>query len=458
MKQQYNSQHLIQSNIELIKATLERTDSEGKLRLESRLDEAHRECSALRRRLQEEQDRFRQLTDHLQTQTNNAVDRCKEEKEIADKLRKELGDLREELASKNNQVEELTKKIKMSILAIPESHGEGKKIRHLEEQLENSQSEIVTLKAKLKGAKEASDQYFNIAEDAEKQMKTAIEKQEEFKEEIEKHKNTIKELQEKCSELQGELSIHMDDQDMANVGYKAKHTQLEEELNVKSLDLQTSREQLESCRTECKSLIENLKIVENKYAREVMLHSADLQTLTELKETLTKIQNEMGDVKLARDNALSELEANKESWKKQEEYLLRDKSDLENRLKDLDSQNNLLLSQMENLNSQLTILQTQFSSDNMNQSMNESGASINKSFAEDEIKSSEQLLKVIKYLRQEKDVAVSKSEILEAEHSRLKSQLEFVTKQLNEMKQVSECLQNFIHFPDLCFYAIRGCF
>ncbi|XP_044766896.1 nucleoprotein TPR isoform X2 [Coccinella septempunctata] len=438
MKQQYNSQHLIQSNIELIKATLERTDSEGKLRLEARLDEAHRECSALRRRLQEEQDRFRQLTDHLQAQTQNAVKRCEEEKAEADKLRKELGELREELAAKNDQVEELTKKIKMSILAIPESHGEGRKIRHLEEQLENSQSEIDTLKAKLKAAKEASDQYFNIAEDAEKQMKMAVEKQEEFKAEIEKHKNTIKELQEKCSELEGELSIQMDDQDMASVGNKAKHTQLEEELNVRSLDLQSSQEQLENCRSECKSLIENLKIVENKYAREVMLHSADLQALTEMKETLNKIQNEMAEVKMARDNALSELESSKESWKKQEEYLLKDKSDLENRLKDLDAQNNLLLSQMESLNSQLTILQTQVSSDNVNQSMNDSSSSFSKSFAEDEVKSSEQLLKVIKYLRQEKDVAVSKSEILEAEHSRMKSKLEMVTKQLEEMKQVVE--------------------
>ncbi|XP_045464850.1 nucleoprotein TPR isoform X2 [Harmonia axyridis] len=438
-KQQFNSQHLIQSNIELIKATLERTDSEGKLRLEARLDEAHRECSALRRRLQEEQDRFRQLADHLQTQTQNAVKRCEEEKTEADKLRKELGELREELASKNNQIEDLSKKVKTSIMAIPESHGEGKKIRNLEEQLENSKSEIETLKAKLKSAKDASDQYFNIAEDAEKQMKVALDKQEEFKTEIEKHKNTIKELEEKCSELQGELSIHMDDQDMANVGIKAKHNQLEEELNVKSLDLQTSREQLENCRIECKSLIENLKAVENKYAREVMLHSADLQSLTELKESLNKVQNEMNDVKMARDNALSELESRKESWLKQEEYLLKDKSDLENRLKDLDAQNNLLLSQLENLNSQLTILQTQVSSDNVtNQSMNDSTSSFNKSLAEDEIKSSEQLLKVIKYLRQEKDVAVSKSEILEAEHSRLKSQLELVTKQLEELKQVVE--------------------
>uniref|UniRef100_T1GWC5 Uncharacterized protein n=1 Tax=Megaselia scalaris TaxID=36166 RepID=T1GWC5_MEGSC len=43
----------------MIKANFERSETEGKARLESRLDECMRETSALRRRLQEEQDNFR---------------------------------------------------------------------------------------------------------------------------------------------------------------------------------------------------------------------------------------------------------------------------------------------------------------------------------------------------------------------------------------------------------------
>ncbi|KAK9892640.1 hypothetical protein WA026_021017 [Henosepilachna vigintioctopunctata] len=437
LSEQTRSQHIIHSNIELIKATLERSDSEGKLRLEARLDEAHRECAALRRRLQEEQDRFRELTKHLESQAKTATVRFEEEKTLADQLRKELGELREEMGAKNGQIDELTKKIKLSIMAIPESHSEGKKIRNLEEQLENAQVEIETLKAKLKSAKESSEQYCNIAEDAESQMKLAIEQRDECQVELEKQKRTVKEMQERCSELEGELSIQMDDQDIANAGRQTKHTQLQEELNVRSLDLKASREQLESCRSECKQLIEDLKAVENKYAREVMLHSADLQTLTDLKEELNAIKNEIGQIRQECENAKSELEVSKESWKTQEEYLIKGKSELETRLKDLDTQNGLLLGEMETLNSQMVILQTQMSADNQNHSMNES-STINRSFAEDEVKSSEQLIKVIKYLRQEKDVAVSKCEILEAEHSRLKSKLEMVGKQLEEMKQVVE--------------------
>lgn len=46
------SNSLVLNNLEMIKTTMERSESEGKMRMESRLDELTRECSALRRRLQ----------------------------------------------------------------------------------------------------------------------------------------------------------------------------------------------------------------------------------------------------------------------------------------------------------------------------------------------------------------------------------------------------------------------
>ena len=50
-------------------------------------------------------------------------------------------------------------------------------------------------------------------------------------------------------------------------------------------------------------------------------------------------------------------------------------------------------------------------------------------------KAQDQLLKVIKFLRQEKDVAIAKSEILQAENVRLKTQFTILTKQLEEAKE-----------------------
>ncbi|KAJ8922301.1 hypothetical protein NQ315_004243 [Exocentrus adspersus] len=433
-KRESHQQIMIKTNIELIKATLERTDAEARLKLESRLDEAHRECAALRRRLQEEQDHFRQLTEHLEKQTHEAQKRMEEEKDQAEKLRKELTEAREELITKTAQIDELGKKLKMGLFTVPDTNSETRKIRDLEQQLSDLTAEINSLKTKLKTAKEASDEYFNVAEAAEKQVKEVLEQQEHLQEELEKQKSLVKEWQEKCSELEGELSIQMDDQDITNAGIKSKSSQLQEELNVKTMDLRTAREQLENTRSENKSLIEQLKAVENKYAREVTLHSVDLQALTTMKEELDKSVSITKKLESEKEQAIEILNQSKVNWEEQERIFQKEKEELENRFKDMDSQNALLHDQIQALNTQLTILQNQAS----DQNVSVGDASFNRSFNEDEVKSSEQLLKIIKYLRQEKDIAVSKADIMEAEHLRLKSQFDMLNKQLEEAKVTIE--------------------
>lgn len=47
-------------------------------------------------------------------------------------------------------------------------------------------------------------------------------------------------------------------------------------------------------------------------------------------------------------------------------------------------------------------------------------------------KAQDELVKVIKFLRQEKDIATTKSEVLQAETTRLKAQLALIQKQLQE--------------------------
>lgn len=142
LKTEMHSSKLLHTNIELIKASLDRNDAESKLRLEEQLSEAHRECAALRRRLQEEQDRFRQLSAHLEKQTQNAQARMEEEKQQADKLRNEVAELREELVGKAQQMEELSKKLKSSILVGAYNSTDSQRFKELERLLSHSQAEV----------------------------------------------------------------------------------------------------------------------------------------------------------------------------------------------------------------------------------------------------------------------------------------------------------------------------
>ncbi|XP_019755756.1 nucleoprotein TPR-like isoform X1 [Dendroctonus ponderosae] len=439
-KQHAHQQNLLHSNIELIKVTLERNDAESKLRLQAKLDEAHLECSTLRRRLDEELNRFRELSSHLEKQAKQAVERMEEEKMEADKLRKEIAETREELINKTMHIEDLSMKLKSSVFAIPDSSVEGRKLRDLEQQFSDAQAEINSLRTLLKSTKAASEEYFNIAQNAEKQLKDVVNQEQQYKDEIEKQTQLIKELQEKCGELQGELSLQLDDQDMANSNIKTKSQLLEKELNVKSLDLRSAQQTLENAQADIKNLNDQIKAVENKYAREVTLHSADLQALTELKSELDASRNLIKSIESERDQAVEALSQNLASAQQQQKILNEEKEKLEERFKNMDDQNSLLLDQIQQLNTQLTILQSRASADNvMNQSIQNtslpsSETSFNRSLAEDDVHNSEQLLKIIKYLRHEKDIAVSKADIIEAEHFRLKSQFESVSQQLEGLK------------------------
>ncbi|KAF5305601.1 hypothetical protein FQR65_LT07681 [Abscondita terminalis] len=436
LKKESHARNLLQTNIELIKATLERNDAESRIRLEERLDEAYRECAALRRRLQEEQDRFRELGDHLEKQTKAAQTQMEEEKNHAIKLREEVAQTREDLMAKQIQIEELTKKLKNSILAIPSNSVESHKFSELERILSDSQAEVQSLQQQLKTSKETIDQHYNVAEGAEKQLKAILEEQEIYKKSMEaklKEKDDcIVKLEEQCTDLQGELSIQNDDNNSLNLNGKLRR--LEEEFKITKADLEDSKKELDIARIKIKELTADVETAEDKYTREMMLHSSDLQTLTNVKEELAQISSEIQEVKHARDQAIAALAENKEGSAAREQFFQTEKENLEVRYKDLDSQNALLLDQIQSLNAQISLIQAQATEQN-NQSIGSIGdVSFNRSFTEEEVKSSDQLLKIIKYLRQEKDIAVSKCEILDAELIRLKSQYELISKQLEDAK------------------------
>lgn len=167
----------------------------------------------------------------------------------------------------------------------------------------------------------------------------------------------------------------------------------------------------------------------------MMLHSADLKSLTALKEELNAALTELAETKGERDRARQALENSSSSWQTQEEMFKKERNELMNRFKDLDAQNTLLLDQIQALNTQLSIIQAQ-ATDASNIASGD--ASFNRSLTEDDVKSSDQLLKIIKYLRQEKDIAVSKCEILDAEKQRLQSLHDSLNKQVEDVKSALE--------------------
>ncbi|XP_041986202.1 nucleoprotein TPR isoform X2 [Aricia agestis] len=434
-------QSILLQNLELIKASLERVEVENKAKIESRLDEATRECSALRRRLQEEQDRFRELASHLERQTDIAKSRMQEEKDAADLMRKEIQQLRDDLVEKGKNNEELTKKLKMSLAPCSDQSLDAiKKIKELEIKLTEKTDEIKALLEQLATAKEHIKQYCDISEGAEKELKILHKEYEDYKSETEvklsDNAQRLKQLEDKCSELEAEISLQSNgDSSNTSSAVNNELLRVKEELKNALANFDKCREELDSARSEVANLSEAVQKAEEKYTHEMILHSTDIQTLSQVKEDLLRAQNQLNEMVAMKNSTLEKLETEKLAWIDREKILLKENEQLAERLKDLNSQNSLLHDQIQALGTQLSVShasRSQSESMIVNDSANDS--SINVSVSEDDGKSSEQLFQIVKFLRKEKDIAMAKFDILQAETMRLRSQLEITEKQLDDCK------------------------
>lgn len=132
-----------------------------------------------------------------------------------------------------------------------------------------------------------------------------------------------------------------------------------------------------------------------------------------------------GKLRQERDEAASALAAKSLFWDEEQKRNAEEANSLNTRLKDLDEQNRLLHDSLQRLNNELAAHQAKLSdASDMDTSLNTSSELSNKA--------QEQLMKVVKFLRQEKDIAITRSEVLQAESTRLRAQVSLLQRQLEE--------------------------
>ncbi|XP_008561192.1 nucleoprotein TPR [Microplitis demolitor] len=436
---------LLKADVESIKASLERVQAEGQLRTEMRLDDSIRECAALRRRLQEEQDRFRELTSHLERQLATAQERLTEEQSQGERLRADLEAARTAQTEAERRADELEAKLRETITqsrAKPITGDENlaKRLQELEMQLASANAEIRSLTEQLKTARQQNQQYGDIADSTEAQLKemtVQFEKQKrELETALEASRNAVAILEKKVANLESELS-------QAQSGQQVTDAELKEKLAVAEAKLEELDEvkgELELMKSDLLNASQAAKEAEEKYAREMQLHSTDLQVLAKLRADSQNISKTMDELTRAKNVAVEALEAERLACREREQQLQNDMEEMQKRIEDLDAQNSLLHNQVQELSDRTAIMQSNRSSLGGQESMDTSldSSAMNRSLTglEEDSKSAEQLLRVMKYLRREKDLAMTKLDVLKAENFRLKSQAEVAEKRLKESEMM----------------------
>lgn len=303
------SQNLLNTNLQFIKNSLERSEADDKQTMQKTIENMTRELSALRRRLQEEQDRFRELTSHLERQTKSAQDKMEVEKAVADKCRDEIVALRTEIEQKGLKIEKLSTKLQESLTPTESDNPiaiANKKVRDLMLQLQESQVEIDSLQKELLAAREHSKQYCNMADATQKEIDEMRIQHNEFRQKIEadlahtrKQENHYRE---KYEEAATEISL-----DLANSRLNAggdPNTELHKaqtELKESLLKISENNRDLRDLRDRCDQLQSSLDAAETKYGNEMLLHSNDIKVMSMIKEDMHKMRQQMNDMKLAKD-------------------------------------------------------------------------------------------------------------------------------------------------------------
>lgn len=427
-------QEILLKNLEMIKMSLERPQMENELRMECKLKELTQECALLKNKYKEEQDRFKQLEINFKRQTEISNLRIQEEKDAANIVRKEILTLRRDLANRNKSNEELAKKLKTALTPNDSDMCFDfiNKNKELESKILEKENEIKSLQEHLNVANENLKEYCNKFDAAEKERNKLEVEYKDYKTKCEgkfrEYEHKIQNLQEQCSELECELSTHSN-------GNTSHNSNIKTDFSIRN-QLRETQEELAKCQEEIKKmcleqskLLEKAESAEEKYSQEILLHSADIQKLTELKDELCSVRNQLKDVTTLKDNIIKKIEFDKKTLEESEAMLRTENHKLLSRFEDLNNQNSILLDQIQALTEKIQI--SAQASDSLNESNN---SFMNTSINEEDSVSSEKLFSIIKVLRKEKDIAFTKCDILEAESMRLKSQLMLTEKQLDDTK------------------------
>ena len=257
----------------------------------------------------------------------------------------------------------------------------------------------------------------------------------------EKHLSTIKELQDT---LQSTREIFNGERDLMNTKIDSLTIQLKETKSEKEL-LQTNMSQVE----EREKLLQDdihlhaqlAKDAQANYERELMLHAADVQSLSNLKEQIQVFENKVRSlevcliqhsyfnvyVKQELSVIQDSIKIKELSWEEQKQNLSKQIQDMEVRVKSLTDQNDLLHSQLDTVTSQaVKIQQHQQDLDSI-----ESNANLLSS----EDKTIKELRELIRFLRSDKEILECKYELVQQETLRYKQQVEFNQKEIKDLEE-----------------------
>ncbi|XP_072723267.1 nucleoprotein TPR isoform X4 [Ciconia boyciana] len=390
-------QNLLLTNLRTIQGILERSETETKQRLSNQIEKLEREISQLKKKLESEVEQRHSLTKNqevhildlkrqLETETNRHINT----KELLKNAQKETAMLKQQLNNTEAQ---------LAFQSSQRAPGKGQPstnedVDDLVSRLRQADEQVNDLRERLKTSSSNVEQYRAMV----LSLEESLNKEKQVTEEV---RATVEARLKESSEYQAQLEKKL-------MESEKEKQELQEE----------KRKAVENMEQQAKMASE----AQNKYERELMLHAADVEALQAIKEQVAKNAAVRQQLEEAAQKAESELLECKASWEERERMIKDEASKLASRCEDLEKQNRLLHEQLESLSDKMVTSMKEAMPTAVNVSLNEEG------------KSQEQILEILRFIRREKEIAETRFEVAQVESLRYRQRVEHLERELQELQ------------------------
>ncbi|CAH1255215.1 TPR [Branchiostoma lanceolatum] len=451
LRREQKSQTILSTNLQMIQNNLERADFENKTRYQTQIENLERELGAVRRKLEDESEHHKKVVKGWETRLEELQSQLTRSEGAHNSTREELRKANDFVQELKQQCSTLEGKLASTEMRLTQSQRQADpegtspmdtsssltdETKVLKNQLQLKEKEIAGLKEQVSLGKQHVEQYKNMATAMEKnlseqnqasrqlqeRLETRLKEATQTRETLEKQ---IQQLEKEKQAAGKELSEIRDSQGKHTADLRKSLSSLQTEVRDALQKAEDADRKEQEARNDLEQQVKLASEAQDKYERELMLHAADVQALSAVKEQLEDHNDKLSAAQEEARKAQEELRLGKVSREEQKRIQEQSMTTLQSRCQELEKQNNLLHEQIEKLSNQMLSLQARPSRE----------TSVTAASVSEEGKSSEQLLEIIHFIRREKDIAETRFEVTQAESVRYQQRLEQLERQLTEAQQ-----------------------